>query len=611
MPKLYEDSKHNINDYIGFAPVLSEIAHNVVMGSKKRETIYAISTNTPSDRMFNALSDDRLVIYGSGDIQALTILAKQYFDHYKSINHANIKEREMLEGCKRFLMMQLQQHFFSVKDYEACLEVALTDIGLNADAIRKIIGGENFAEFKRFFSSLTNVGPDVKTKIKTIWLINAIKEFLPNIDENVVHEKIFGFFAERGKFISFSEIKKQSPAVTNFYLPFSVYDKEKSLFNVLIDVLQEHVEHLSGDGNFAEGLSSLDKLKLLPLSKQQKSGNADITKSFMRSFLSSEFDTGRFYYYLGLYCRHFIKRKNKVEQKLLTSDRFYIKEFGLGKYSDIQQKLEGFTFEGELKKAKNDDRKIQKIIEGTILRRMCKWMVHKAVRDKMSIIYELDSIESSTVANKALVALQGKDDSNTKIPICTSELREIFRYIDKFESIRFFKEFLEVKAPWAVEETIKDDKDSLKCWARYAIYLIFKMVAKYPNDMLLLTKACEIKKLLGAKKFGDDEINYSEIIKRYSEVKPSQLLAHPYDEIAPRKTIKQSNLAPMEVEELYNNLQEFLTIITLMTKVESERKKINRAITFIKNNKSSNIKLDISEEDNSNLVGLDQDKPKV
>jgi hypothetical protein len=94
------------------------------------------------------------------------------------------------------------------------------------------------------------------------------------------------------------------------------------------------------------------------------------------------------------------------------------------------------------------------------VRRACKFLMYDTVeRDNANIAYALDGMDLGLVARRGARAL---GSGSMKVPVCTSEIRELFRNWDRFKDyVKFFEDFQEVDAPW--ERTADID-----IWADYA-----------------------------------------------------------------------------------------------------------------------------------------------
>lgn len=151
-----------------------------------------------------------------------------------------------------------------------------------------------------------------------------------------------------------------------------------------------------------------------------------------------------------------------------------------------------------------------------ICRRMCKWILHLAAYNKQPVIYALDTIDLGASAEAKLMKIPDNvsgTGTKLKIPVCTSELREAFRYIDKLTNVEFYEELIPVDKPWGPSR----DPSLQKSWAEYALHLTRKMLLLYPGDQLCLQRA---EAMLAAW----DQGNWAQVIACYAAIKPSELL---------------------------------------------------------------------------------------
>jgi hypothetical protein len=97
----------------------------------------------------------------------------------------------------------------------------------------------------------------------------------------------------------------------------------------------------------------------------------------------------------------------------------------------------------------------------------------------VKVAYALDDMDMSKVFTKQHLPL--KDDGGRtvkqKVPVCTSEIRELFRNWDCCKDhVVFFKEFKRVSPPWTYPTA---QGNELKLWANYAAQRAKKLQAKY------------------------------------------------------------------------------------------------------------------------------------
>ncbi len=101
-------------------------------------------------------------------------------------------------------------------------------------------------------------------------------------------------------------------------------------------------------------------------------------------------------------------------------------------------------------------------LRGYAVRRACKFLLYDTVGtdpdDKGHVHYALDGMTLSQVAGAAHRPL---DHQTSKVPVCTSELRELFRMWPYFRNdVTFYQAFNVVQPPW--------ETDSVNVWAAYA-----------------------------------------------------------------------------------------------------------------------------------------------
>lgn len=159
---------------------------------------------------------------------------------------------------------------------------------------------------------------------------------------------------------------------------------------------------------------------------------------------------------------------------LPVKGRFY-REFGQSGFSlgDVIDDRDNY-FEARGSKARamtthGRDMKMSDLIYDAMIRRSCKFLLYDAIRQGRRVVYLLDDLDLDKVAY-----LSGKsgipDDarivggpSDGKVPICTTEIREIFRNWDYFRAyLKFFKDFREAAPPWAAVHGKERE------WAAYA-----------------------------------------------------------------------------------------------------------------------------------------------
>jgi hypothetical protein len=103
------------------------------------------------------------------------------------------------------------------------------------------------------------------------------------------------------------------------------------------------------------------------------------------------------------------------------------------------------------------------------VRRACKFLMYDAKAMKRPVFYALDGLDLSMVVDLVTdtgalrdTVKVGKTAEEKKVPVCTSELRELFRYWDELRNhVFFFENFVEVKPPW--------EQSNVDKWGTYAV----------------------------------------------------------------------------------------------------------------------------------------------
>ena len=122
------------------------------------------------------------------------------------------------------------------------------------------------------------------------------------------------------------------------------------------------------------------------------------------------------------------------------------------------------------------------------VRRACKFLIYEAVKEGQQIVYSLDDMVLGAVANKQwrdwdrkafvdAAALNSACDA--KVPVCTTEIREIFRGWDFLKThVVFYENFTRADPPW------ERDADR-ETWGSYARVLARHLLTRYPGAKLL------------------------------------------------------------------------------------------------------------------------------
>jgi hypothetical protein len=147
-----------------------------------------------------------------------------------------------------------------------------------------------------------------------------------------------------------------------------------------------------------------------------------------------------------------------------------------------------------------------KLIRYYAVRRACKYLIYDSIGNGVWIRYMLDDLDLRVVATKARV--------EEKVPVCTSELREVFRYWDYLSNyVTFYRDFCKVSPPWTAPTA---NPDTIQAWAAYADHRANKVLSDknqhLPPPSLTLLKDCVSDYLSG---------NYVGAIDKYHQSRPS------------------------------------------------------------------------------------------
>ncbi|KPF48828.1 hypothetical protein D621_15645 [beta proteobacterium AAP51] len=83
------------------------------------------------------------------------------------------------------------------------------------------------------------------------------------------------------------------------------------------------------------------------------------------------------------------------------------------------------------------------------VRRACKFLIYDAIERKRKIAYVLDDLNLTEVVKKHARLLDPDSSTRRKVPVCTSEIREIFRRWDRLQDhVVFYRWFRKAPAPW-------------------------------------------------------------------------------------------------------------------------------------------------------------------
>lgn len=186
-----------------------------------------------------------------------------------------------------------------------------------------------------------------------------------------------------------------------------------------------------------------------------------------------------------------------------------------------EQKQGGLTAPKAAESKRGEKREI---IYDNLIRRSCKFLLYDAVDQRRPVAYALDELDLAKVAYMVSASGYPQDararydedsksivsDNEAKIPVCSSELRELFRYWDHFrDHIVFFKGFMKTDAPWY-------DPGMAEKWAAYAKHRAAKLLAVGGTQKKNAVNKDLVQKCLDASGI--------EAIHRYHELRPSKVL---------------------------------------------------------------------------------------
>lgn len=258
------------------------------------------------------------------------------------------------------------------------------------------------------------------------------------------------------------------------------------------------------------------------------------------------------------------------------------------------------------KKTKVDKNQQAKVLNGILLRMLCKWLMHtRFIGDKPRLlVYDTTGMDYSAAANKYLVQTAEGDSMKSKIPVCTSELREIFRNLGKLDTHMVWMRNGEVtRAPWMQA----DEKENMRGWAKYAMYLVFKNLAENPRDKLCIQAAVDISNYIReVGGFDSPDINYSRIIECYRSTDPYQLR----DNYALHKGLKFAREICDEEDfyASYEKLVDFKEDLINMTSAQKEKNTFERAMNRMHKGMSFRIK-DRTKDDKGRTAYYTGPKP--
>jgi hypothetical protein len=160
---------------------------------------------------------------------------------------------------------------------------------------------------------------------------------------------------------------------------------------------------------------------------------------------------------------------------------------------------------------KNNEEFVQNYLRQYAIRRACKFLMYDTPHP---IRYALDGLNLEWVAKKIRLAKDGTQNAITgKLPICTTELRELFRCWDYFQSrVTFYKSFWTVMPPWSDPMASHAEREA---WATYADRQARKILASLSPFARINSAWTEVNSAF-------EKNDYSGTIQRYHQMAPSR-----------------------------------------------------------------------------------------
>jgi hypothetical protein len=149
---------------------------------------------------------------------------------------------------------------------------------------------------------------------------------------------------------------------------------------------------------------------------------------------------------------------------------------------------------------------VKDLLRQFAVRRACKFLIFDAIRRQHRIRYALDDLNLEMAATRAR-----KDD---KVPVCTSELRELFRTWDYTRDyVTFYLDLMQVPPPWQAPTA---SPATIQAWGNYAAHRANKVLSGdpggRPQHVLDRLETCVDHALAG---------RYAEAIREYHDSRPS------------------------------------------------------------------------------------------
>lgn len=146
------------------------------------------------------------------------------------------------------------------------------------------------------------------------------------------------------------------------------------------------------------------------------------------------------------------------------------------------------------------------------VRRACKFLIYDAIRQRRVITYALDDLVLQDVVDKTAFELETQP-GRFKVPVCTSELRELFRRWDAcWEWVRFFRGLHLVDAPWLPSNGL----DAVRGWSGYAAARATKLADRIGAQHPQYNALRQVRTL-------HDQAHYENAISAFHAARPSAL----------------------------------------------------------------------------------------
>jgi hypothetical protein len=150
--------------------------------------------------------------------------------------------------------------------------------------------------------------------------------------------------------------------------------------------------------------------------------------------------------------------------------------------TEMKSALDKYEQFGELDMSKKKDQgKLPGIVSDIAIRRSCKFGIHYFVeRNNAQLHYILDGMDVDAIVKKKQYT--NESTGKGKVPICTSEVRYIFRHWERLQKtarLLFYLNFVTVPAPWDNNRYT----GTWMGWADYAIQRMAKHGGGAPLDM--------------------------------------------------------------------------------------------------------------------------------